>query len=301
LEELSKRVAKSAGGQLVLEPQPAGKLFPVTKEFDAVKAGIVEGSVSPAYYWKDKFPAATLFTYQVGGMTPFESIIWWERGGGKALAQRMVNGHEVMVFQGMLTPPAVFFQAVKPIEIITDYKGLKIAVGGDSADVLALLAASPVSLPIGEVRGAIERKEIEACAIGSLASHLAGGIHEVTKYLYLSAVRQPVDWSVITISKPAFEALPDALKRVVEAEMSALTPWFYAWTWQQDVEALAKIKSYNLYVRNAPQDIEMALMKQAEVFYKEKTGKEPFSAEVYQSITTFMNTYRKTWPAISLP
>jgi len=213
----------------------------------------------------------------------------------------MVNGYDVMVFQGMITPPAVFFQAVKPVEIITDYKGLKIAVGGDSADVLALLAASPVSLPIGEVRGAIENKKIEACAIGSPVSQWAGGIHEVTKYLYLSAVRQPVDWSAISVNKSKFAALPDGLKGVVEAEMSALTPWFYARTWQQDVEALAKIKAYGLYVRNAPQDIEVAMMKQAEVFYKEKTSKDPFSAEVYQSLVKLMNTYRQTWPATSMP
>ncbi len=297
LEELCNRITQSSGGRLELKPSAAGGLVPAMKEFDAVTGGVIEGGMGPAYYWKDKLPAAPLFSYQVGGLSSAETMLWWNTGGGK-LAQRMVDNYDVIVFQGIVTPPAIFLQSVRPVNLLTDYKDLKIAVSGDSAAILAriITSAAPVSIAIGELKDRIQNKTIEAYSIGGPAMHQISATQDTTKYIYLSSVLQQVDCNLIFFKKSAFDALPADLKGVVQAEMEALTPRFYSILWQKDVEALAKFRLSNTYVRNVTDDIERVMVKDAEAYYQEMSAKDPFYAEVYKSITTLKTTYRETWP-----
>jgi len=81
----------------------------------------------------------------------------------------------------------------------------------------------------------------------------------------------------------------------VEAEMGAMTPRFYGWLTQKDLEAMVKFKDYGTNIAPAPKDIVDEPARQAKIFYAEKAAADPFSAEVLQSIWDFQDQYREAW------
>ncbi len=295
LDEVCNRINRSCGGRLVWKIHATGAIVPSTKEFDGVDGGLIQVGLGAVAYWKDKFPAAGLFTFTVAGLSPMESLLWWDWGGGKELCARMTEGYDVMAFSGEITPPEVFLQSSKELKSLDDIKGLKIRTGGDDGEILAKMGASVVFMPAGECYEAIQRGVIDTCQVSTPAIDWSMSIQEVCDYMYLSGVRQPTDWSVITVKKSAFEALPDDLKAIVEAEMGAMTPRFYGWLTQKDMEAMVKFKDYGTNIAPAPKDIVDELARQARIFYSEKATADPFSAEVIKSKQDFQDQYREAW------
>ena len=114
-------------------------------------------------------------------------------------------------------------------------------------------------------------------------------------YLYLSGVREPADWTLFFVKKSEFEALPDDLKRIFEAEMAALTPRFYGWLMTKDIEAMKNFKDYGTNIAPASKEIVDELARQARIFYEEKAAEDAFFAEVIRSIWDFQDLYRETW------
>jgi TRAP-type mannitol/chloroaromatic compound transport system substrate-binding protein len=56
-----------------------------------------------------------------------------------------------------------------------------------------------------------------------------------------------------------------------------------------------KYKAYGVGVATIPKDIEDEVIKQADIFYKEESAKDPFFAKVYQSQRDFQKSIRSTF------
>jgi TRAP-type mannitol/chloroaromatic compound transport system substrate-binding protein len=295
LEETADLIARSSGGRLVWQIYPAGALVEATKEFDGVHGGILEAGTGAASYWRDKFLAAGLFTFTVAGLSPMESLYWFETGGGKELLHRMIAGYDVQCFSGEITPPEIFLQSTKPLDTLDDIKGLKIRTAGDDGEIFDRMGASAIFLPAGEIYESLQRGVIDAAQLSTPALDWSFGMQEVADYLYLSGVRQPADWTLFFVKKSEFEALPDDLKRIVEAEMAALTPRFYAWLMTEDIKAMENFIAYGTNIAPASREIVDELARQARIFYEEKAAEDVFFAEVINSIWDFQDLYRATW------
>jgi len=295
LADAANNIGRNSGGRLIWKVHPAGSIVEATKEFDGIDGGLIEVGLGAVAYWKDKWPAAGLFTFTVGGLSPMESMLWWNVGGGSELCHEMIADYDVMAFCGEITPPEVFLQSSEPLDTLNDIKGLKIRTGGDDGEIFAAMGASVVFMPSGEIYEGIQRGVIDAAQCSTPAIDWSMSLQEVCDYMYLSGVRQPADWSVITVKKSAFEALPDDLKGIVESEMNAVTPRFYGGLTQGDLEALVLFKDYGTNIAPASQVILDEMVSQAKTYYQKKSAGDPFSAKVLESIWGFQAQYREAW------
>jgi TRAP-type mannitol/chloroaromatic compound transport system substrate-binding protein len=295
LDEVCKLIARSSGGRLIWKLHPADALVPATQEFDGIDGGVIQVGLGAVAYWKDKFPAAGFFTFTVAGLSPMESMLWWNFGGGKDLCHEMIADYDVIAFSGEITPPEVFLQSTKPLDTLDDIKGLRIRTGGDDGEIFDRMGASVVFMPAGEIYEGIQRGVLDAAQASTPAIDWSLSLQEVCDYMYLSGVRQPTDWSVVTVKKSAFKALPDDLQAIVEAEMGAMTPRFYGWLTQRDSEAMVDFKEYGTNIAPASKEIVDELARQAKIFYAEKAAEDPFMAEVLQSIWDFQELYRELY------
>ena len=295
LADVLNRITASSGGRMEFQMNSAGAIVEATKEFDGIDGGLIQVGLGAVSYWRDKFPASGLFTFTVAGLSPMESLYWWETGGGSDLCHEMISDYDVMAFSGEITPPEIFLQSTKPLDTLDDIKGLKIRTAGDDGEIFAAMGASVVFMPGGEIYEAMQRGVIDAAQASTPAIDWSLALQEVADYLYLSGVRQPTDWSVITMKKSAFEALPDDLKAIIVAEMAALTPRFYGELLVKDLAAMKDFEAYGTNIAPASEVIIDEMVKEAKIFYEKGAAGDPFFAKVINSIWDFRDLYRANW------
>jgi len=292
---LSERATLASGGRLVLKPNPSGAIVPASKEFDGVHGGSLDYAMTAFAYWKDKFPAAGLFTFTVNGLSPTEQLLWHLGGGGKELAQEMVKDYKVILVPGWIGTQEIFLSTTKPLKSLADIKGLKIRTAGDDGVLFSRMGASVVSLATQEVYESTKRGVIDGYQLSTPANDYSLAMHEVIKYAYLSSVRQPSEYHTILFNKDVWAKLSDADKALIEESVLAEAWRYMALITRLDREALDKYKAYGVQVANIPKDIEDEVSKQAEIFYAEESAKDPFFAKIYKSQRDFQKAMRESF------
>lgn len=292
---ISEKVSAISGGRLVMKPNTAGAITAATKEFDGVHEGLLDYGDSVSVYWMDKFPAAGPFTFTVGGLSPVEQWIWWQEGGGKELAERMIEGYNVKLLADACQPPEIFLWSNKPLKTVEDIDKLKIRTAGDDGTIFSRMGAAVVSMPSGEIYEGMQRGVIDAFQCSSPAVDYSIGVQEVSKYCYLSGVRQPQQLLLLMVNTERWAELPSELKMLVEEECLAEGIRYYTWMTGKDIEGLQNIKDYGTIVEPASKEIVDEMVRQAEIFYDEKAAEDPFFAEVINSQREFQKAYREAW------
>ena len=109
----------------------------------------------------------------------------------------------------------------KPIQALTDLRGLKVRVfGAAQTDFIRALGGEPVSLPVAEVYTALERGAVDAAITGTIAGFSLKW-YEVTKYMVDLQIG-PVMIALV-VSKRTWDKLPADLRKVLEEVGADLT------------------------------------------------------------------------------
>jgi TRAP-type mannitol/chloroaromatic compound transport system substrate-binding protein len=227
-----------------------------------------------------------------------EQMAWWVAGGGKELAEKMLQDYKVKIFVGQFRTPEVFLHTTKPLKSVADIKGLKIRTAGDDGTLFSRMGAAVTMLPGGEVYEALQRGVIDACQLTGPAGNWDLALQEVTDYCYLSPVRQPAETVHNIVNEDKWNALPDDLKKLVEEIFFSEAVAWYPNVMKLDVEAVKKFKDYGNVVEPPPQDLVDELVRQADLFYDEKGAQDTLFAEVYNSIRQFRADVREAWPRL---
>jgi TRAP-type mannitol/chloroaromatic compound transport system substrate-binding protein len=289
-----KQLNTAGGGALDITLHAGGAVAPATKEFDGIDQGLLEMGSSCTMYWLDRWPAAGLFTYTVGGLSPSEAMLWSMKEG-LSLLNEMTKATNVEFIGGIVTVPEAFMSSKKAINTKADIRGLKIRAAGDGGIMFSKMGASVVFLPGGEIYEALQRGVIDACEISSPGFDWTLATYEVIKYLYLSPVRQPMEWLPIMVNKKWWATMPDSLKMMI-TEMGKASAWNYlSKMTQADVKAIADFKAKGVQVLPIPKDVETEMATLADAYYKEQSAKDPFFKKVYDSIKASQTTYRETY------
>jgi len=298
-ERFVERVNAMSQGRLVLKLNPGGAIVPKTKEFDGVETGVLDWAhASIAGYWVERLPTAPLFTYTIGGLSPVEAILWYVAGGGRQLHDKLVEGHKMRVFSSRTNPPETFLYSSKPLRSVADIKGLKVRTSGDGGAILSRMGAAVVGMPSTEIYEAMQRGVIDAFERSFPASDLGGGMQEVSKYMYLSPVRQPSELCLTMVNEDSWAKLSPDLQMLFEDALMADAMQFYAEMVVEDTTAVQQYIDYGVIVEPAAEDIVSELVRQAKIFYDEKAAEDPFAAEVLTSIREFQTAVRATWPRL---
>lgn len=295
----SERATQASAGRLVLKPQPAGGIVPATKEFDGVHGGSLDYALTAVTYWMDKFPAAGLFTFTIGGLSPVEQMLWHLQGGGNDLLQRMIKDYNVITVPGFIGSPEIFLSTTKPLKTLADVKGLKIRTAGDDGVCFTKMGASVVSMPPGEVYEGMKRGVIDAFQLSTPAVDYSMAMHEVVKNIYLSPVRQPSEYHAYLFNKDVWNnKLPADLKVLIQDAILAEAWQYYALITKLDRVAVEKYRAYGVTVAPIPKEIEDEMVKQAEALYAERSAKDAFYAEVLKSMRDFQKAVKEFFPRL---
>jgi len=299
-EQMCADITKASNGRLILKPQPVDAIVPFRKEWDAMRAKTLDFANTGTMFYGDRVPAAPLFTYMSGGLSPTEFYLWLMVGGGGPLLEKTMKGSGAYVinYSGLLSTPETFMYSKKPVTKVSDLKGIKMRTAGDGGLILAKLGVNPVGIPYGEIYDSMKKGVIDAFEAAPPSFDVTQGMHEVSPYIYLSGARQPMEWTPIAVREDLWQALPEDLKIIVTKISQEATLRNYGDCVRDDAAALEVFRKFGCKVSILNPEIEAAVEKAAEEFYTEKGAKDPLTGEVVKSVMEWKKHVRGAYPRL---
>jgi len=222
--DFAKKVNDMTGGALRIEVLPAGAVVPAFGLLDAVSKGTLDGGHGVLVYHYGKQNALALWgSGPAFGMDANMLLAWHKYGGGKELLNKLYAsiGANVVSFPygPMPTQPLGWFK--KPITKAEDLKGLKFRTVGISIDVFTAMGAAVNALPGGEIVPAMDRGLLDAAEFNNATSDRILGFPDVSKVMMLQSFHQNAEQFEIMFNKGKFDALPPAMKSIIENAVEA--------------------------------------------------------------------------------
>jgi TRAP-type mannitol/chloroaromatic compound transport system substrate-binding protein len=297
----AKKVTEMSAGRLTINSLTAGSVVGGLEVFDAVNQGVIDASHSISSYWMGKNPSSPLFAAIPLGMDALQYTIWFYQKDGLDLWKEMYSKYNFgFVGPCGLNTAEDFLWSHKPIQKLSDFKGLKIRTVGYWGEIVSKLGARVVTLPGGEVYGALEKKILDAAEFANPSADYVMGLYQVCKYVHVPGIHQPTTITELIVNKRSWDKLPGDLKAIVRAAAKATTLESWGHCIMEDSKALQKFKENgNVFVKLSPQFIQ-EFKKLAEQLYAEKSKKDPFFAKVYNSQQAMVKEYN-FWESYMVP
>jgi len=294
-----RKVTDATGGNWVLEPHPGGAIVPASDEVYAVDTGTLDFSWDSTSWWRERFPAAGLFNFYVGGLSPM-AMLFWMHDEGTAMLQEMLDGADmnVMVMPGWTGAPEIFLSSTVPLATADDIDGLKIRTAGDDGEIFSRMGASVMSVPGGELYEAVQRGVVDTFQFSSPAVDYTIATYEIIDYMYLSAARQPCEYNTYSVNKDRWAEIPAEYQKIFQAVAWQQTIDYLSDIVRADQEAVQFYLDYGVAVEPAPQPIVDALLEEAEKFYDENAAEDAFYARVLESARNFKSGMEATYPGL---
>jgi TRAP-type mannitol/chloroaromatic compound transport system substrate-binding protein len=239
--------------------------------------------------WVGKIPVSPLFTASPGGFNALGMQMWLHEGGGAELWQEVYDeaGFNVKILVAAPIAMENLMWAKKPIRKIEDFKGLKMRMMPLMGDVLQKHGMSVIFVPGGEIMPNLNRGVLDAAEYSIPAFDKTLGIWEICKYVMLPGIHQPASQLELLVNKKAYAALPDDLKRALEAAVakSRLDEWL--WMEQKNIEAVEFFKNNGIeFVTMDPETV-TTIVKWAHEYLDERSAKDATFAKVWNSQKEF--------------
>jgi TRAP-type mannitol/chloroaromatic compound transport system substrate-binding protein len=295
----ARKVTDATGGNWVLETHPGGAIVPASDEVYAVDSGTLDFSYDATSWWRERFPAAGLFNFTVGGLSPM-AMLFWMHDEGTDMLQEMLDGAgmNVKVIPGWTGTPEIFLSSTVALDTPDDLKGIKMRTAGDDGEIFSKMGVSVMSVPGGELYEAVQRGVVDCFQFSSPAVDYTIATYEIIDYMYLSAARQPCEYLTYSVNKDRWAELPPEYQKVFEAVAWQQTIDYLSEITRKDMEAIAFYQDYGTTVAPASQSIIDALMVEAEAFYDSKAAEDAFYAEVLASARSFKKGMEDTFPGL---
>jgi TRAP-type C4-dicarboxylate transport system substrate-binding protein len=216
-------VERRTKGKLKFSIYPHSSLMKSEDQIPALTKGQLDMSLVPLTYAGAELPEVNI-GLMPGLVTSYEQgYAWKDAEIGKEFS-RMLADRGVIILSWIWQAGGVASRG-KPIVNPEDAAGMKVRGGSHEMDMLLKEAgASVVSMPSNEIRGAMEKGQLDA-AMTSSSSLISFRLDEVSKYV--TTARGGAYWFMLEpllISKAAFDRLPkdqQAILMSVGAELEA--------------------------------------------------------------------------------
>ena len=218
LEPWAKKVADESGGRIAVELYPAMQLGGKPADLvDQVKDGVVDLIWTVIGYTPGRFPKTEAFELPFVMTTAEATSVAFQEYYEKHMKDEFKDYHVLAVHTH--GPGLIHTVAAKPIKSLDDMKGLKLR--GTSKVVnqmLEAMGATPIGMPVTAVPEALSKSVIDGSVvpwevtpsikIAELAPNHAA--FSGKNGLYTGTF-------LFAMNKDAYEALPDDLKKVIDA------------------------------------------------------------------------------------
>ena len=155
-------------------------------------------------------------------------MVWIYQGGGFEIYQEVYGKFGMVFLPTVVFPMESGIRSNKPINTLSDLKGMKIRAGGRVAGaILKELGAAHVMLAGGEVYQALEKGVIDAAEMSHPQTDWGLGLHEVTKYWCVPNWINNGNILGVMINKKSWDSLPDNLKTSLKTAAMATSVWSF--------------------------------------------------------------------------
>lgn len=287
-EMLARWIEEMSDGQLKIKVFGADELVPAFEAFEAVSQGIAQMSHGVAYYWAGKSPAAPFFAAVPFGMNTQQINAWLYSGGGQKLWDELYARFNLVPMPAGNTGMQMGGWFRKPINSITDLRGLKMRIPGLGGKVIERAGGSGLSTPGSEIYTNLDRGVIDATEWVGPYHDYKLGLHQIARYYYYPGWHEPCAVLELTVNKGAFDGLPANLQQVIRTAAARANVWMLSEFEAKNNEYLEKILAAGrVELRKFPDDVLAALKRHADEVIGEVIAQDAFSRRVYESYTNF--------------
>ena len=287
-------VREKSGGRLNITLHYAGELVDYLEVFPSLQANMIQISNTGSLFWRGSLnvgwlTAGNLPPFVTRSLEDFEEL-YYKRGIDRIIGEEMAE--KGIHYLGSHSVGNTYFWSKKPINSLNDLKGFKVRFFGAMNDSMEHFGASPVMLPHPETYMAIAMGTLDGSGTAWwLYRDLK--LYEVCPYFIGPAWQVPQGME-LWVSKKAWDALPDDLKKIVEEATAEFNKTYAKVCDDQEKEMFEKsFKEWGTtYIEWGKEDIDR-LTKEFSLPYLDKIEKEigskdPRVAEGIQIIKQFM-------------
>jgi TRAP-type mannitol/chloroaromatic compound transport system substrate-binding protein len=230
------------------------------------------------------------------GLTSEEMITWMKFGGGMELWRELYAKFNLYPLIGGSTGPQMGGWFKKPINSVSDLKGLKMRIPGLGGEVMKKLGVNPILLPPGEIFTSLERGTIDATEWVGPALDRMMGFDKAADYYY-TGWHEPGSILEITFNKNRWEQLTPQHQAIITAVAEEMTGTMVQEFRYKNAKALQELPK-NVQIKSFPKDMmDSAKIALAEVL-DEESKKNPDFKRVLESYNSFTKL-NKEWDDIS--
>lgn len=285
---LAKTITELSQGEIQVKVYGAGELVPALGIFDAVSRGTAQLGHGVAYYWKGKHEASQFFGAVPFGLTAVEMNGWLHHGGGQKLWDELYGGFGLKAFAAGNTGVQMGGWFNKPLNSVSDLKGLKMRIPGLGGEVLRKLGVTVVTLPGGEIFQSLKSGAIDASEWVGPYNDLAFGFHKAAKYYYGPGWQEPGPAIECMVNKKALDGLSAHLKKVIEVACASANDAMLAEFTARNGDALnTLVQKHKVQLKAFPEDVLSTIGKTSEAVVSAIAAKDAFTKRVYGSYSKF--------------
>jgi TRAP-type C4-dicarboxylate transport system substrate-binding protein len=289
LESWANAVTEASGGRLVVEHYGPGEIVTEVDFMEATAQRIVEVT-SGDYSKGGEFPVGAPYASMPMGI----SLMEWgvldlgvlEPGIGREFLQEKVYGPIGIKYLGGIPQHGNCINSSRPIEKLSDIKGMKIRDFGLKGEFCAKLGFTVTYIPFPEVYLAISTGVVEGQ--NQLHSNIIDlSFYEVAPYITLPDT-VPYLGAGCWLNMEAWNELPEDLQKLVMETFEAFSYRFARDQVDRESSALAEFVERGGTIFYLPEE-DIEFMKQTAVeVWDEAAAKDPLSAEFIAIYKDFM-------------
>jgi len=290
-ERLAKVVEEMSGGRFRIEVSPGGQIVQPLDCFDAASKGTIEAFMGASSYWWEKEPAVEWFNTIPFGMNQEGRTAWYYQGDGLKLWEETYAPFNLVPRPGTAFAPQMGGWFRKKINVVGDFKGLKMRLGNNLArKVVARAGTTAVLTPAAEIYAALERGVIDAAEWVGPHDDMSLGLHRTARYYYYPGWHEPGTMSELGFNKKAYDALPIDLRRILDHAAAAVQVYGLSDFHVKNAIALERLKTEfkgKIEIVQFPLPVLSDLRKLSAAVLREESEKTPMARKVHASFTKF--------------
>jgi TRAP-type mannitol/chloroaromatic compound transport system substrate-binding protein len=289
----TESMERVSDGTFQLEFYEPGALVPALECLDAASRGSVESCWTTPGYHTGKIPALAFFTAVPFGPQYGEFFAWKIFGGGDQVKNEIYGEHSLYSLDCNAIGPETSGWFREPVESLESLRGLKMRFFGLGAQVMQKLGVSTQLLAGADIYPALERGVIDATEFSMPAMDIDLGFYQVAKNNYFPGWHQQVSVNELLMHKPAWEALGDQHKAMVELACGEQIHYNYAETEANNPNAMNKMVEENGVTVRRWTDQELAAFEEAWLqVLEEQSAADPTFKKVADSYLAFRENYK---------
>lgn len=209
ISEIDKRTE----GRVKITYYPGGSLVKGPQAYDSVMKGITDMDFVVLAYTPSRFPLTFAWNMPLGIQSSANATRIMNETYQKFKPKELA-GVKVLYVYGT---PSCHLQTIKPVQNMTDFKGMKIRCTGIGAEYVKLLGGVPVAMPMSQTYEALQKGVVEG-TINAEGALVAWKFGELIKHEYLWSTYVVACIAVMNLDK--WNVMPTDIQRVFE-EVSA--------------------------------------------------------------------------------